>query len=203
MKELKKLKIKWAGSATINCAFDEELMTLAEESGCKGLLVGLESLNKETLKKSSKGFNDPNKYKEAIEIMHKHKIAVNGCFVLGLDGDTEELLMSLPEQINYLNLNLARFSVLTPVPNSPLFKKLEKENRLLTKDWSKYTQHHAVYKPTNMSPERLEEIYNYVWKETYKFKNIIKRVKGLKNNSLSEKVICFGANIGFKYLGMD
>ena len=203
MKELKKLKIKWAGSATINCAFDEELMTLAEESGCKGLLVGLESLNKETLKKSSKGFNDPNKYKEAIEIMHKHKIAVNGCFVLGLDGDTEELIMSLPEQINYLNLNLARFSVLTPVPNSPLFKKLEKENRLLTKDWSKYTQHHAVYKPTNMSPERLEEIYNYVWKETYKFKNIIKRVKGLKNNSLSEKLICFGANIGFKYLGMD
>ena len=203
MKELKKLKIRWVGSATINCAFDEELMQLAEESGCKGLLVGLESLSTETLRKSKKGFNDPNKYKEAISIMHKHRIAVNGCFVLGLDGDTEELLKSLPEQINYLNLNLARFSILTPVPNSPLFKKLEKDGRLLTKDWSKYTQHHAVYQPTNLSPEKLEEIYNYVWKETYKFKNIIKRVRSLKDNSFHEKLICFGANIGFKYLGMD
>ena len=128
---------------------------------------------------------------------------MNGCFVLGLDGDTEELLLSLPEQINYLNLNLARFSVLTPVPNSPLFKKLEKEKRILTKDWSLYTQHIAVYKPQNMSKERLEEIYHYVWKETYSWKNIFKRVKSLKHNTLGEKLICLGANIGFKYLGMS
>lgn len=203
MQELKKLHIRWSGSATINCAFDEELMELAEESGCKGLLVGLESLNSQTLKKNKKGFNDPNKYKEAIEIMHKHKIAVNGCFVLGLDGDTEELLLSLPKQINYLNLNLARFSVLTPVPNSPLYKKLESEGRILTTDWSKYTQHIAVFKPKNMSKERLEQIYRQVWKETYSWKNIFKRVHSLKNNTFGEKMICLGANIGFKFLGMS
>lgn len=203
MKELKKLNIRWSGSATINVAFDEELMQLAEESGCKGLLVGLESLNSKTLKESKKGFNDPNKYKEAIEIMHKHKIAVNGCFVLGLDGDTEELLLSLPEQINYLNLNLARFSILTPVPNSNLFKRLEKENRILSNDWSQYTQHIAVFEPKNMSKERLEEIYKYVWKKTYSWKSIFKRVRSLKNNTLGEKLICLGANIGFKYLGMS
>ena len=203
MKELKKLKIRWTGSATINCAFDEELMDLAEQSGCKGLLVGLESLNLNTLRNNKKGFNDPNKYKEAISIMQSHGIAVNGCFVLGLDGDTEELLLSLPEQINYLNLNLARFSILTPVPNSPLFKRLEKENRILTKDWSLYTQHIAVYKPQNMSKERLEEIYRKVWKDTYSFKNIFRRVRALKHNTFLEKMICLGANIGFKYLGMS
>ena len=203
MKELKKLNIRWTGAATINCAFDKELMKLAEESGCKGLLVGLESLNKNTLKNSKKGFNDPNKYKEAISIMHDHGIAVNGCFVLGMDGDTEELLLSLPEQINYLNLNLARFSILTPVPNSQLFKDLEKENRIITKDWSLYTQHIAVFKPQNMSKERLEEIYRQVWKETYSWKNIFRRVKSLKKNTLLEKLICLGANIGFKYLGMS
>lgn len=203
MKELKKLKIRWSGSATINVAFDEELMQLAEESGCKGLLVGLESLNPKTLKENKKGFNDPNKYKEAIEIMQKHKIAVNGCFVLGLDGDTEELLLSIPEQINYLNLNLARFAVLTPVPNSNLYKRLDKENRIIIKDWSKYTQHIAVFTPKNMTKERLEEIYRQVWKETYSWKNIFKRVKSLKHNTLGEKLICLGANIGFKYLGMS
>ena len=189
MKELEKLHIKWAGSATINVAFDKELMEYAQKSGCKGLLVGLESMNVESLKNSKKGFNDPNKYKEAISIMQSYGISVNGCFVLGLDGDTEELLLSLPEQVKYLNLNLARFAILTPVPNSDLFKKLDKEGRILTKDWSNYTQHKAVFQPQNMSPERLEEIYRWVWKETYSFKNVFARAKRIPNASFSEKMI--------------
>lgn len=203
MKELAKLKIKWAGSATINVAYDTELMELAQKSGCAGLLVGLESLNKDTLVNSKKGFNDPNKYKEAISIMQSYGISVNGCFVLGLDGDTEELLLSIPEQVKYLNLNLARFAILTPVPNSPLFNRLETEGRLLTKDWSKYNQHLAVFQPKNMTPERLEEIYRKVWKETYSFTNLFVRFKNLPNKSLKEKIVCIGANLGFKYLGMN
>lgn len=203
MKELTKLKIKWAGSATINVAYDTELMELAQKSGCAGLLVGLESLNKDTLLNSKKGFNDPNKYKDAISIMQSYGISVNGCFVLGLDGDTEELLLSIPEQVKYLNLNLARFAILTPVPNSPLFNRLEAEGRLLTKDWSKYNQHLAVFQPKNMTPERLEEIYRKVWKETYSFKNLFVRFKNLPNRSLKEKIVCIGANLGFKYLGMN
>lgn len=203
MSELEKLHIRWAGSATVNAAFDSELMECAARSGCKGLLVGLESLNTATLQNAKKGFNDPNKYKEAISIMHSYGISVNGCFVLGMDGDTEELLLSLPEQINYLNLNLARFAILTPVPNSPLFKKLEEEGRIITKDWSLYSQHQAVFKPRNMSPERLEEIYRRVWKETYSFKNIWRRVKSIPGTSLVEKLVCISANIGFKYLGIN
>lgn len=202
MTELAKLNIMWAGSATINAAYDTELMELARKSGCAGLLVGLESLNPDTLKRSKKGFNDPNKYKEAISIMQSYGLSVNGCFVLGMDGDTEELLLSLPEQVRFLNLNLARFSILTPVPNSPLYKRLQTEGRLLTKDWSQYNQHQAVFTPTHMTPERLEEIYRYVWKETYSFKNLFARFRRLPNKTLKEKLVCIGANLGFKYLGI-
>ncbi len=203
MEALSKLRIRWAGSATINSAFDDELMKMAQKSGCAGLLVGLESPNRDTLISSGKGFNDPNRYKEAIARMQSYGISVNGCFVLGLDGDTEELLLSLPEQVKYLNLNLARFAILTPVPDSPLFRRLEEEGRIITKDWSQYTQHKAVFKPKNMTPERLEEIYRTVWKESYSFKNIGARLKGVPNASFFEKMICLGANLGFKYLGME
>lgn len=202
MKELCKLKIRWAGSATINCAYDKELMQLAKKSGCAGLLVGLESMNRNTLKNSGKGFNDPNKYKEAISILQSYGLSINGSFVLGLDGDTEEDLLSIPDQVKYLNLNLARFSILTPVPESAVYKRLESEGRIITTDWSKYNQHQAVFTPKNMTPERLEEIYKKVWKETYSFKNLFARVKRLPNASLIEKLICIGANLGFKYLGM-
>ena len=101
-----------------------------------------------------------------------------------------------------LNLNLARFAVLTPVPNSTLYKRLESEGRILTKDWSKYNQHQAVFMPKNITPERLEEIYEWVWKETYSFKNLFARFKRIPNKTLREKFVCIGANLGFKYLGI-
>ncbi len=203
MKQLAKLNIRWVGSATIASAFDQELMRAAQQSGCAGLLVGLESMNRNTLDTSNKGFNDPSNYKQAIAIMQSYGISVNGCFILGMDGDTEQELLSLPEQINYLNLNLARFAILTPVPNSPLFRRLEDEGRIITRDWSKYNQHETVFMPQNMSPQRLDQIYRTVWKQTYSFKNIFKRVKNTPNQSLREKFICLGANLGFKYLGIE
>lgn len=203
MKELKKLKLRWAGSAVINVGFDEELLTLAEQSGCTGLLFGLESMNKHTLDDSKKPFNDPLCYRQAIENIKRHRIMANGCFILGMDGDTEEDLLSLPGQVAYLKLDLARFAVLTPVPGSDLYKKLEKKGRITDTDWDHYTQHKVVFRPVGMSGERLEEIYRYVWKETYRMGNIIKRVRNVPGGGLLPMLVCFTSNIGFKYLGIE
>ncbi len=202
MKELEKLHIRWACTANITLAKDAELLGLAQKSGCSGVLIGFESLNPETLKQSRKGFNKPSEYKEAVATIQSYGMSVLGCFVLGMDGDTEEMLLSLPEQIKYLNLNLARFAILTPVPNSPLYKQMESEGRIITKNWDKYSQNEVVFKPQNMSPERLAQIYKQVWKETYSFKNMLYRFKHLPNRSLLERLIGIAANIGFKYLGV-
>lgn len=203
MEALIPLKIKWAGSATIDLGFDDELLALAQKSGCSGLLFGFESMNRETLLKTRKGFNDPKNYKQAIANIQSYGIMCNGCFILGMDGDSEEDLLSLPEQVNYLNLNLARFAIMTPVPGTEIFNSLDSEGRIFDKNWDHYTQHKAVFKPLAVSPERLEEIYRYVWKETYKMKNIMKRVTNVKGLGVFKRIICFGANIGFKYLGMS
>ena len=203
MKELKKLKIRWVGSATISVGFDEELLTLAQQSGCSGLLFGFESMNREALNRTGKGFNDPGNYRQAVRNIQKHHIMVNGCFILGMDGDDEDSLSSLPEQISYLGLNLARFAILTPVPGSDMFKKLDDEGRITDKDWNHYTQHRVVFKPEKLSEERLEEIYRYVWKETYRMKNIMKRVRGDAHADIISRIACFTANMGFKFLGVE
>lgn len=126
-------------------------------------LEGLESMNRQSLAGVGKTFVNPGRIKEAVGIMQSYGISVNGCFVLGFDSDTEEELLSLPEQAAYLNLNLVRYSVLTPTPDSELFKQLMSEGRILTADWSRYTQNEVVFRPKNMTPERLGEIYQYVW----------------------------------------
>lgn len=203
MKELEKLKLQWAGSATIDIGFDEEMLNLAQKSGCSGLLFGLESFNDEALRKAGKGFNKSDRYKEAIDNIKSHGIMVNACFVLGMDKDTKEDLMQLPKRIDELGVNLARFSVMTPTPGSALYNKLDSEGRIIDKKWENYTQHKAVFKPENMTPSELEEVYRYVWKETYTFKNIFKRVGRITTGGFKAKLIGFGANLGFKYLGME
>ena len=97
---------------------------------------------------------------------------------------------------------MTRFSILTPLPGSKIYREFEEQGRILTKDWSKYNQHYAVFQPKNMTPERLEEIYRKIWKESYTFKRVFQRVKNAPNKTLVEKMVLLGANIGFKYLDL-
>ncbi len=200
MKELEKLKVRWATNATADVAFDDELLSAAQRAGCSGVLIGFESLSEQSLRGVRKKFSNTERYKEIVERMHNYDISVNGCFVLGFDNDTEEELLSIPEKVKYMHLDLTRFAILTPVPGSELFKDLDRQGRIITRDWSMYTQHRAVFQPANMTPGRLEEIYRKVWKETFTLKNILGRVWGSPNKTIAEKSVLLGVNIGFKLL---
>ncbi|MCR5122719.1 MAG: B12-binding domain-containing radical SAM protein [Ruminococcus sp.] len=203
MKELKPLKILWVCNATADFGNDHELMHLAYKCGCRGVLIGFESLNSRSLKGVAKRFSNAERYRTIIKNIHSHGIAVNGCFVLGFDSDTEEELLALPDRVEKLGLDLCRFSVLTPYPGTALFAEYEREGRITSRRWNLYDQHHVVFKPKNISAERLHVVYRQVWKDAYSFKRIFKRV--IKSPVLMGPVGLFliGANIGFKHLGID
>lgn len=203
MKAIKPLKVLWASNATADFGYDHELMQAAYESGCRGVLIGLESLNSQSLTGVGKRFHDTDKYKEIIANIHSHGIAVNGCFVMGFDSDTEQELLDLPKRVETLGLDLCRFAILTPYPGTKLYEEYEKSGRILTKEWNKYTQHNAVFRPSNMSPERLEELYRKAWKEAYTWKRVFKRTFSSPWRKNAYVFILLGANIGFKFLGND
>lgn len=203
MRALKPLKILWASNATADFGYDHELMEAAYESGCRGVLIGLESLNSQSLTNAAKRFHDADKYKEVIDNIHSHGMAVNGCFVLGFDNDTEEELLALPERVKRLGLDMCRFAVLTPYPGTKQYEELESQGRIISKDWSCYNQHNTVFRPKNMTPERLDEIYRQVWKEAYTWRNVFKRMLASPWRKHIYVLILLGANIGFKFLGID
>jgi radical SAM superfamily enzyme YgiQ (UPF0313 family) len=200
MDGLRRLKVQWGCNATVQMVFDPELVEAAQTSGCAGVLFGLESMNRDAMLSIKKGFNDPKQYKQAIDIMHSYKMSVNACFVLGFDTDTKESLLSLPEQVEYLGVNIVRYAILTPVPNSKLYNRLNDEGRIVSTDWTKYTQNKAVFQPKNMRPEELEAIYQKVWRDSYKLGKVIQRVS---NSSWRNKLILLGANLGFKYVSTN
>ncbi len=203
MSAMKPLKKLWACNATADFGYDHELMAAAYESGCRGVLIGLESLSSSSLGDARKNFRQADKYKEIIDNIHSHGMAVNGCFVLGFDSDTEEELLELPERIDRLGLDLCRFSVLTPYPGTRLYRDLDESGRITTKQWDRYNQHNAVFSPTNMTAARLDEIYRDVWKRAFRWKRIFHRMRVSPWRHNAYIFILLGANLGFKFLGID
>uniref|UniRef100_A0A7V3RGP6 B12-binding domain-containing radical SAM protein n=1 Tax=candidate division WOR-3 bacterium TaxID=2052148 RepID=A0A7V3RGP6_UNCW3 len=166
----------WMAQSSINIADDPELLHLAARSGCKGLFIGLESADAESLAQMQKGFQKPQKYKDYIARLHDEGIGVMGAFVLGNDNEDESIFEKTLEFAKKIKLDLAQFSILTPYPGTKLFNRLLKENRIFNFDWSKYDAGNAVFKPLKMTAEKLKEEVDKMWREFYRFDGILYRL---------------------------
>ncbi len=188
----------WGGLATLNITDNPKLMKQLEKSGCRGLLIGIESQNKQTLKAMGKSWQQPNDNLWRIKMLHDHGIAVNGCFVFGIDGDTESAFDETLEFVFKASIDLPRFSIATPFPNTPLYRSLDREKRIITKNWEWYDGQHVVYQPMGMTPEVLYNGIKRVWKESYKMTSIAKRI-ATSAASLNPVVLAtsVGANLGY------
>ena len=172
---LKPLKILWGGQIDMAAAEDDELLHLAHESGCRGVFVGIESISRQSVLEVHKGFNHPERYLQTIRRIHRHGIRVLGSFVFGFDHDDETVFDRTVDFAIKAKLELAQFSILTPLPGTPLYHKLEAEGRLLTKDWWRYSLGEVVFEPAKMSPEALKQGQERVWKRFYTVRSIFKR----------------------------
>jgi radical SAM superfamily enzyme YgiQ (UPF0313 family) len=177
-RELIPLKKRWGGLATIRIANDREMLKLAAQSGCGGLLIGFESVSPTTIKQMKKGFNKPNQYSEAAKILHDHGIAINGCFVFGLDGDDKDVFQRTVEFVNRAAIDLPRFSVATPFPGTALYHQLHSEGRIIQKDWTYYGGQNVVFQPRNMTVEELQSGIQWAWRQVYSVPSIVRRVAG-------------------------
>jgi radical SAM superfamily enzyme YgiQ (UPF0313 family) len=154
MKGLNK-KFVCEGNADV-LAKDEELLKLSHEAGCIEWTVGFESFTQQILDDARKKTNKVEDFVSVVEKVHKYKMAILGNFIFGFDQDTPDVFKITQDNILNLGLDSARFAILTPYPGTPLFKRLEKEGRILTRDWSKYNRKNVVFEPKNMSKEDLQ-----------------------------------------------
>ncbi|MBL0170919.1 MAG: B12-binding domain-containing radical SAM protein [Gemmatimonadaceae bacterium] len=189
------LKLNWYGLATVLLADDLELLELCARSGCRGLLMGLESMSAANLKGSRKGFNSPDNFVRVVERLHAHGIALQGCFVFGLDEDTPDVFLKTAEFAVQAKIDLPRFAVVTPFPNTPLHKRLEAEGRILTRNWELYDAQHVVFQPKHMSVEELQRGIESAWKHAYSLNGIWRRIR----QSPAPWPVRIGTNLGYRF----
>lgn len=174
--QLKPFKKKWASQASMTLTRDPELLKLAAESGCVSLFIGVESLSSENLRDVNKSFNQIHQLEEAMKAVHDHDIMVVAGLIFGLDYDDEGVFERTLRFCEKNRIELPSFFLLTPLPGTPLFQRMESEGRLLHRDWSQYNGATVVFKPKLMTEETLQQGFNWACKEAYSWGSIFKRV---------------------------
>ena len=127
------LRITFSVNARTDTA-DEELFFLMKRAGCRELLVGFESGDPAILAaiKKKETVEDARRF---MELAHKAKIDVHGCFVLGLPGETEETMEKTIEFALELGLHTVQFSAAVPYPGTAYFEYCRQNHLLTTEQW--------------------------------------------------------------------
>jgi len=160
-----------------------------------GLLIGFESIVPANLRQSSKSFNQPKKFKEVVTLLHRHRIAVYGCFVFGLDHDTPDIFRRTAQFAVEAGIDLPRFAIVTPFPGTGLYKRLEAEGRILTRNWELYDGQHVVFQPARMSVRELQDGTELAWRHAYSWGSIARRLRV----SPASPWVGLTANMGYRH----
>jgi len=169
------LKIRWLSQCSVTIAHDEELLSLAAQSGCIDLFLGIESISNASLAEVGKKINVVEQYEEVISKIHAHGIAIHGFFIFGFDEDDEDVFDSTADFAIKNKLESAQFDLLTPYPGTKFYDKIVAEGRLLSNDWSKYG-YELLFEPKKMSAQTLHEKQQQVWRRFYSLPSIFKRI---------------------------
>jgi len=180
---LEPLRIRWVAQGNLR-AFDEELLALAAKSGCLMILAGLESADAGRVRKLGKSHAGFAELKRSVDQFHRHGIALWGTFIFGFDEDGPEVFRHTCRHADALGLDYVGFNILTPLPGTELYERLEKEGRLLTSDWWRYDFEHVVFQPRRMTAQQLEAGYVQAYRHCFSWPSIIRRMAALVLRSL-------------------
>lgn len=174
-RDLIPLKKTWGGQTSITFARDDELLDLYARSGGKYAFIGFETISEQNLTAINKQWNRIDSYGAAIRKIHDAGVNILGSFIFGLDDDDTETFERTLDFIMEHRIDAAQFHILTPFPGTRLFDKMEREERIIDRNWAKYHTGEVVFQPKRMTPAELENGFYHIFRKTYSFRNMLKR----------------------------
>lgn len=185
LRRITPLGVRWFAETDLSVADNPDLLRALRPSGCYQLLIGLESLSHESLRRiESTGWkaNRLDRYVNAVRTIQDYGVTVNACFIVGLDGDTPavfDAIRRFDEQAQPLDIQV---TALTPFPGTALFHRLKREGRLdPVPFWNKCTLFDVNYEPLGMSREQLRKGLYDLFRDLYNEQSFLRRKRQYMN----------------------
>ncbi len=184
------------GASTIDAILRGDLIEKAAAAGMRSVFVGFETLSKGNLQQSNKKQNMGKDYEAAIRRLHSLGIMINGSFVFGLDEDDNDVFKRTVDWAVKNALTTCTFHILTPYPGTALFKEMEKQGRILHRDWDKYDTRQVVYKTVGLDEAQLKKGYDWAYRSFYSWQNITRA--SLQHDNIKHAIQHFAYAGGWK-----
>lgn len=192
-------QVHWVAQISANLLRDEELVDLIAASGGKWIFIGMESIDPANLKDVNKGFNKPGEYGAVLERLASRNVYAITSFIFGMDNDTVGVAERTLGQVRTWPPGLPIFGLLTPLPATPLYKRLEKAGRLTRpKHWQDFIPFSMAHTPLKMTIDEAHEEVNRGWKESYSPAALAAAVDSLRDQPLGYRVNIFLARLCFR-----
>lgn len=162
LQELQTRHVRWFAETDLSVHEDDELLDLMREGGCAEVLIGFESPVAAGLAglelKSDWKIAKWESYRQAVERIQSHGIRVNGCFILGLDGQAADIFEHVFNFAQETELFDVQITINTPFPGTPLYARMNSEGRLLNDAaWDRCTLFDINFRPQLMSVGELKQ----------------------------------------------
>ena len=200
------IKIEWFCSASMNFADDDEVLELASKSGCRMVLLGIESERIDQLQNMNKKLNMKmgiESYDNVFRKIHDHGIAVLGAFIYGLQTDTPETMAARTNYINEASIDAVQSTILTPLPGTGLYKRMKADNKIVKNnyphDWQYYHFGEVVFKHDLMDHKLICSEISKNWDKLYNQKTLKKKfMRTLKEtHSPVAGIWSYGSNLQY------
>ena len=173
--EMLPLRKRWVGQCSIEIADDPELLRLAHAAGCRGLFIGIETVNQDNLASVGKQFNDSGRYHERLNRVRRQGIGVVAGMIVGLDKDEPGIFESCLRFLQRQRIDALQLNILTPLPGTPLFDEMRRQGRITDYRWDHYDFRHAVFQPSRMTAVQLQEGADWLYSQFYRADRILVR----------------------------
>ena len=192
----------WYGQCRLPIVEDEATVDLFARTNCNALLIGFESLNPGNSHQVAKQAVSRNYYLSVVRKLHDRGIGVVGSFIFGFDNDTRDTIAQTLAFCIESKLELAFFTILTPFPGTALYARLDREGRIINRNWDDYTMDRCVFQPQHFSPEELTACVNAAEKEFFSLKSIYRRSQFGMQYGYLEKYLSVNVlrNLGLKFI---
>ena len=178
---IRPLKKRWACQISMDAARDDALHSAMKKSGCFLVLIGFESLNRDSLAEMRKSANAASDYDAVIRNIYRHGILIYGTFVLGCDSDFSDVFEKTYRFAVRNHIAVTNFNPLIPMPGTGVYRRMEAEHRLRYRKWwlsDTYRYGETAFVPKHMTPEELQEGCLRIRKRFYSVPCIIRRMFG-------------------------
>ncbi len=163
-------KVCWLSETRVD-RIDRESLRIMRASGCRRILLGIESGVDLLLENVNKTFTTETTRK-AVRMLREEGIDSVGLFMIGLPGETPEMTRQTIDFAKSLDLDFAKFAITVPFPGSQMFEDLRREGRLDRDDWENWTTFQPdpakmIFVPREVSNEYLLKMQKKGLREFY------------------------------------